>query len=139
MNKINNLLKQYSEQILYLVFGVLTTIINIIVYGIISKYLKGTPQISYWIAWIISVIFAYLTNKKWVFKSSEYKFNIVLQEAIKFIAARLITGIIGSLILAFGTNILHQNGFMWNIIQNIFVIISNYGLSKWLIFSKKKG
>ncbi|TYC50304.1 GtrA family protein [Weissella muntiaci] len=139
MYKLKMLIGKYQEQLMYLIFGGLTTVINIIIYWVVSRLMGGTPQISYWVAWLLSVLFAYWTNRIWVFTSKSTGAVKIIREILRFFTARIVTGIIGALILSFGVHALHQNDFIWNIIQNIFVIISNYVLSKWLVFRGWKG
>ncbi|QIL51296.1 GtrA family protein [Weissella coleopterorum] len=128
---------KYQTQILYLFFGVMTTVINILIYG--GLHLVHTPyQIAYWTAWFVTVLFAYLTNRRWVFSSQARGFKQISVEVFNFYLARFITGILGSGIMIIGVSWLHQNDFIWNIIQNVFVIISNYILSKWFIFKNKE-
>ena len=131
--------QRYKAQILYLFFGGLTTVVNIIIYGGMRQLFHTTPQVSYWVAWILAVLFAYFTNRSWVFNSQARGIGEFIAELFRFILARVVTGIIGDGILAFGVHILHQNDFIWNIIQNIFVIVSNYILAKWMIFRSWKG
>ncbi|MCM0583088.1 GtrA family protein [Weissella diestrammenae] len=137
MKFLVNMFNRYQSQILYLVFGVATTVVNIIVYGVLHA--MNTPyQVSYWVAWFWAVFFAYLTNRVWVFHSKVVGFQNLVKEIIQFYIARVVTGIIGWAIMFFGVSLLHQNDFVWNIIQNVFVIVSNYFLSKFIIFRAKE-
>ncbi|KRN74764.1 hypothetical protein IV73_GL001172 [Weissella kandleri] len=137
LTKLKQLLVKYREQILYLVFGGLTTLVNIVVYG--ALHLMAWPyQLAYWSAWFLAVLFAYLTNRRWVFQSQSRGLSAILRETFNFYFARLLTGLLGSAIMWLGVSALQQNDFIWNIIQNIFVIIANYGLSKWFIFKSKE-
>jgi putative flippase GtrA len=95
-------------------------------------------MVAYVIAWFFTVLFAYLTNRVWVFDSQAHGFRELLNEAVKFYVARIATGLIGMAILWFGTSLLHQNDMLWNIIQNVFVVVSNYVLSKLIIFKAKE-
>ena len=134
---IKDLLVKFRSQILYLFFGVLTTVINIVVYALLR--MTDIPvQVSYWLAWFITVLAAYLTNRKWVFHSQASTPREYFDEIVKFYVARLATGLIGSGIMIIGVNWLHQNDMLWNIIQNVFVIVTNYVLSKLVIFRAKK-
>ncbi|CAM4312881.1 GtrA family protein [Weissella hellenica] len=137
MRTIMATIVKYRMQIMYLVFGVLTTLVNIVVYSG-ARWIDLTINISYVLAWLLSVLFAYLTNRKWVFDSQTTGFGNIILEVIKFFLARLATGVLGYLILLFGVHIIHQNDMIWNIIQNIFVIVSNYVLSKLVIFRLKE-
>ena len=134
---IKDLLVKFRSQILYLFFGVLTTVINIVVYALLR--MTDIPvQVSYWLAWFITVLAAYLTNRKWVFHSQASTPREYFDEIVKFYVARLATGLIGSGIMIVGVNWLHQNDMLWNIIQNVFVIVTNYVLSKLVIFRAKE-
>lgn len=137
MRTIMATIVKYRMQIMYLVFGVLTTLVNIVVYSG-ARWIDLTINVSYVLAWLLSVLFAYLTNRKWVFDSQTTGFGNIILEVIKFFLARLATGVLGYLILLFGVHIIHQNDMIWNIIQNIFVIVSNYVLSKLVIFRLKE-
>ena len=134
---IKDLLVKFRSQILYLFFGVLTTVINIVVYALL-RMTDMPVQVSYWLAWFITVLAAYLTNRKWVFHSQASTPREYFDEIVKFYVARFATGLIGSGIMIIGVNWLHQNDMLWNIIQNVFVIVTNYVLSKLVIFRAKK-
>lgn len=137
MRTIMATIVKYRMQLMYLIFGVLTTLVNIVVYSG-ARWMDLTINVSYVLAWLLSVLFAYLTNRKWVFDSQTTGFGNIILEMIKFFLARLATGVLGYLILLFGVHIIHQNDMIWNIIQNIFVIVSNYVLSKLVIFRLKE-
>ena len=134
---VMDLLVKFRSQILYLFFGVLTTVVNIVVYALL-RMTDMPVQVSYWLAWFITVLVAYLTNRKWVFNSQASTPREYFDEIVKFYVARLATGLIGSGIMIIGVNWLHQNDMLWNIIQNVFVIVTNYVLSKLVIFRAKK-
>ena len=76
IDKIKELIKKYKFIILYGIFSVLTTIINIGVYGLLYSVLDVSNVISNIIAWIVSVLFAFITNKLWVFESKSFDFKI---------------------------------------------------------------
>lgn len=137
MKKIKLLLTQYQEAILYIVFGGLTMLVNIIAFWLAFQVWHMNSSISYLFAWFWSIFFAYLTNRTWVFHSTAHDFNTVMSEIFQFLLARIATAIIGFVIFYFGVNLLKQDAQIWNIIQNIFVIISNFALSKLVIFKKK--
>ena len=82
-------MKKIKEIVLYLIFGVLTTVVNLIVFGLCNKIMD--PLISNIIAWVAAVAFAYVTNKLFVFESKSWAKDIVVKEAISFASARLIT------------------------------------------------
>lgn len=129
---------KYKTQILYLIFGVVTTIVNIVCYAIFAKLLKIDPMISTIIAWILSVIVAFLTNKIYVFESKTNSKNEIVKEVISFFASRLASLGIDVLIMFIGVNLLKIDDMIVKILSNIIVIVINYFLSKYFIFKSKK-
>ncbi|MBS9334885.1 GtrA family protein [Fructobacillus sp. M1-13] len=136
MNALFDLYKKYEESILYLFFGGMTFVVSVVTYSLFSAVLHWDYTLAYVASWFLAVLFAYLTNRIWVFKSQVRDLAGLAREIWQFYLARIVTGVIGWLILAFGVQILHQNDLVWNGIQNIFVIVSNYVLSKLFIFKK---
>ncbi|MBZ6014309.1 GtrA family protein [Leuconostoc gelidum subsp. gelidum] len=136
MLNLKNICIKYQSFLLYVIFGILTTIVNIIVFFILYNILHTGHNIAYVVAWFWAVLFAYLTNRVWVFHSTSSTTADIVKEVWQFYLARVLTGIIGYFILTFGVDLLHQDANIWNIIQNIFVIVSNFVLSKLIIFKK---
>ena len=136
MLNLKNIFIKYQSFLLYVIFGVLTTIVNIIVFFILYNMLHTGHNIAYVVAWFWAVLFAYLTNRVWVFHSTSTTTASIIKEVWQFYLARVLTGIIGYFILTFGVDLLRQDANIWNIIQNIFVIVSNFVLSKLIIFKK---
>lgn len=135
--KINELIKKYKDLIPYLIFGVCTTIVNIVVYAICARGLGISTVASTIIAWILSVAFAYFTNRKWVFKSEAKTWKAILREATYFVACRLATGIMDVVIMWLFVDVLHWNDILVKIASNVLVVIVNYIASKFFIFRKK--
>ncbi len=71
IDKIRTLYKKYEELVLYVICGGLTTLVNIVVYGLCADILGIFYLVSNFIAWVLSVLFAYVTNRTWVFKSKK--------------------------------------------------------------------
>ena len=117
-----------KETILYLVFGILTTAINIAVCGLLSDILKWDIYLSNTIAWILSVIFAFVTNKIFVFNSKSTDKKVLLKETVFFLM--LVVWLMADL---WGINV-----WIVKIISNIIVIIMNYIFSKLFIFNNKQ-
>lgn len=136
MEKIKGLFKKYKEIILYLLFGGCTTLVNIISYYILSKIGLGTAM-STVIAWILSVLFAYVTNRIFVFASKAKGFAAVFKETAGFFLCRLATGLLDLAIMVVFVDVLHFNGMAIKILSNIIVIILNYGASKLMIFKNR--
>lgn len=136
MLNLKNIFTKYQSFLLYVIFGVLTTIVNIIVFFVLYNMLHTGHNLAYIVAWFWAVLFAYLTNRVWVFHSTNTTTADIVKEIWQFYLARVLTGIIGYFILTFGVDVLRQDANIWNIIQNIFVIFSNFVLSKLIIFKK---
>ena len=145
MKKIKELFDKYYDIIAYLFFGVLTTVINYLVYIPCYNALKTSPilgdlaaTVSNGIAWTVAVIFAYLTNKPFVFKSHDWSAKTVVPELGKFLGCRIGSGVMETLILMLTVDCLHWNGNVMKLITNVLVVIMNYIGSKLLVFVKKK-
>lgn len=136
MERIKELFKKYREMILYLFFGGCTTLVNIISYYICSKIGIGTA-LSTVIAWVLSVLFAYITNRKYVFESKAFGFAPILKETAGFFLCRLATGLLDLAIMVVFVDFLHFNDMLIKILSNIIVIVLNYIASKLMIFKSK--
>lgn len=146
LNKLAN-----RETISYLIFGVLTTIVNYVVY-IISMEIFASSGISdstneqyIWavnistvIAWVLAVAFAYITNKLYVFESKSFKVKVVLKESAAFVAARLFSGVCELVWMFLVVGQFEMNDKLAKILANVFVIIMNYFFSKFFIFKNDK-
>ena len=135
--KLKEMMEKYKDIVPYAIFGILTTIINIVVYLFFAHILKKEIMLSTLAAWFFSVLFAYVTNRKWVFHSGILTFSNIIREAVAFFICRLATGIADILIMFIFVNIFHFNDLFIKIISNIAVIILNYVASKWIIFNHK--
>ena len=124
-----------KEVISYLIFGVLTTVVNIVVYYVFNTWLQVNYLVSNAIAWIASVLFAYITNRKYVFES---KNTSMFNELVKFIGARLSTGIMDMILMWLLVDILSMNSMVSKIVVNVLVIVLNYVLSKVFVFKKEE-
>lgn len=131
---MNELLKKYKGIILYIIFGGFTTLINIVVYQFCSYSLGFSTIISNVLAWILSVLFAYVTNKKWVFESQNSSLKDLVTEITSFFGCRLATGIIDIIIMYVSVDLLGFNGLIMKCLSNVFVIVANYVASKLVIF-----
>ncbi|MBX7076066.1 MAG: GtrA family protein [Methanobacteriaceae archaeon] len=120
-----------NEIILYLIFGILTTIVNIISYLFITDILNIHYLISNIIAWFLSVLFAYITNRIWVFKS---KNENILKEFGLFISGRIFSGVLDTTLMYLFIGIFFWNDLISKIIINIIVVIVNYVISKLIVF-----
>lgn len=134
-----NLIKKYWDIISYLFFGVLTTVVNYLVYLPCYNLLGLSSALSNAIAWVVAVAFAYLTNKPFVFKSHDWSMAVVLPELAKFVACRIGSGLLETGILFVFVDYLGYDGNILKIITSVLVVILNYIGSKLLVFTKKYG
>lgn len=137
-NKLKALVLKYKFIILYGIFGVLTTIINIGVYGILYSVLGVSNVVSNVIAWVISVLFAFITNKLWVFESKSLDLKVFIKEFGSFTVCRLATGILDLGIMFVGVDLLKGPAIILKVASNIIVIILNYVMSKIFVFKTVK-
>mgnify|MGYP003303390506 CR=1 FL=1 len=135
INKVIEIYKKYKMPILYLIFGGLTTLLNIATYFIFYNILEISNVISTIIAWIVGVIFAFVTNKIYVFES---KSKSIFYELTTFLACRLATGAIDLGIMYLTVDILKWNGLFMKVISNVIVIILNFVFSKLIVFKNKE-
>ncbi len=134
---MNQLFKKYQQPILYLFFGVCTTAVNIITYYISAHIVSLSVVLSTCLAWAISVIFAYITNKWWVFESKSLRLKAVVLEFLSFTGCRLFTGACDLLIMFIFVDCLAMNDLFVKIASNVLVVILNYIFSKLIIFKQK--
>ena len=94
MEKIRKIIEKYWDVLSYLFFGVLTTVVNYLVYLPCYNLLGLSASVSNAIAWVVAVAFAYLTNKPWVFKSHDWSRQTVIPELTKFVGCRVGSGVL---------------------------------------------
>lgn len=137
MKKIKSLYIKHSVIINYLLFGGLTTIVNFIVFYIVSK-IGINVLLSNILAWFFAVLFAYFTNKKYVFNSKTESISCFLKELISFFGCRIFSLVLEEIILYVCVNLLNYNEYLIKIITQIIVIVINYIFSKIFIFRKNE-
>lgn len=134
--KMRSLLVRHWDIISYLVFGVLTTVVNYLVYLPCYNLLGLSAAVSNVIAWAVAVLFAYVTNKPFVFRSHDWSLQTVIPEFAKFVGCRVASGGAETLILLLTVDILGWNGNLWKLLVSVLVVIANYFGSKLLVFKK---
>ena len=136
MNLIRKLLQKYYDVLVYLVFGVLTTAVNYLVY-LPCYNLLGLPAVlSNIFAWVVAVAFAYVTNKPFVFRSHDWSVKTVIPELTKFVGTRVASGGLESAIIWVTVDILGWNGNLCKLVTSVLVVVLNYVGSKLLVFRK---
>ena len=136
-DKVLKLLEKYRDVIPYLFFGVCTTLVNVIVYWACAHILSLNTMVSTVLAWILAVLFAYITNRKWVFYSEAVTFGEITKEVVSFFGCRLATGVVDWACMWIFVELLGFNDVIIKITTNILVIILNYIASKLVIFRKR--
>lgn len=142
-NSLLGLIKKYKEILLYLIFGGLTTVVDWVV-SFLLYYLWGDAiEKTAWlihgantIAWAAAVIFAYVTNRIWVFESKTHGAAIA-REFVSFAGGRVLTLLLQEVIFAIFFHALSINEYVVKIVAAVLVVISNYFISKLLVFRKK--
>lgn len=137
MKKLIDLYKKYEEVIKYLFFGVLTTLVSIVIYWIFTKLFNVNYMISNVISWIGSVSFAYITNKLFVFKSKCDNEKDVIIEIYQFFKYRLFSLVIDILLMYLFVEIFSVDDMISKLIVQFIVIVLNYLFSKLFVFNKK--
>ena len=135
--KLISLFHKHEQIISYVFFGGLTTLVNFIVYYPLYNLCQLSASLSNILAWIVAVIFAYLTNKPFVFKSKDWTMKTVAPEFAKFVGSRFGSGLLETVIIRITVDILLWNGNLWKIIVSVLVVILNYITSKFFAFKKK--
>lgn len=136
MDTIRKLINKYWDILTYLFFGVLSTVVNYVVY-LPAFYMLGlSAAVSNVIAWTVAVAFAFLTNKPFVFKSHDWSRKTVLPELSKFVGCRVASGVAETVILLITVDLLGWSGGFWKLVTSVLVVVANYFGSKFLVFKK---
>ena len=136
MNSLLNVYNKYKEVVLYLVFGVLTTIVSFASYYFCSEVLDIHYLISNVISWVLAVAFAYITNRIWVFKSKSHGLSYIVKEMFTFVNCRLLSGVIDMGVMFLLVDALSINDLYAKLFTQVIVVVLNYVFSKLIIFKK---
>lgn len=141
MENLKNFIKKFltREVILYIIFGILTTCVNIISFMILSSIFNIEENLASNIGIVIAVLFAYFTNRKLVFNSTASTLSQNLKEFGKFILGRAFTMVVESVgfwFLFSVINLTYLDGLISKLIISIIVIILNFFISKFFAFKK---
>ena len=138
LSKIRNFLSKYRDLVIYLFFGGLTTLVNFLVYFPLYNWMSVSATVSNILAWAVAVVFAYLTNKPFVFQSKDWSMRTVIPEFAKFLGCRIGSGIIETGLIWFTVDFMMFNGNIMKVLISVLVVILNYISSKWIVFMKKQ-
>lgn len=138
MEKINKLIKKLLDRdvILYIIFGILTTLVNFVTFYILNSLMKVNANISNLVAIPLAILFAYFTNRKWVFHTQAKGFKENFNEFCKFITGRAVTMIIEF----FGCMLLFMipiPEIVSKLIVSVIIVILNFFISKFFAFKQK--
>lgn len=140
---IRDLFAKYRQIVLYLFFGVTTTVVNWCIYTPLTNLLHWDLTLSNALAWLGAVIYAFITNKLFVFESKSMAGKVLLQEGVKFFSSRVFSGLVEILLptalFAMGMNqaLLGVEGGIAKALVSVLIIVLNYIFSKFLVFRKK--
>lgn len=122
--------KKMKMLVLYLIFGVGTTLVNLLLFHLFYYQLEWGTVVSNVISWVGAVLFAFITNKWFVFESKSWNLKLVATELIGFFGARVITGLIDLGLMYLLVDLLSREAMTMKLLVNVIVIILNYVASK---------
>ena len=135
--KLKSLYARYADVIPYLFFGVCTTLVNMAAYWVAAYPLGLSVPVSTVVAWVLAVLFAYLTNRRWVFHSEARTTPEILREIASFFSCRLATGLLDLGCMFLFVDVLRWNDLLIKALDNVLVVVLNYVASRLLIFRKR--
>lgn len=130
-------MKRNKELVNYLIMGILTTGVNVLTYFILTETGLLNYQAATVVAWIVYVLFAYITNKKYVFASKTTSFKELRKEINSFFFFRILSLGIDFVSMIVLVELAHMDDFLAKIASNILVVVFNYAASKQIIFKKQ--
>ena len=136
MGKIQSLITKYKDFLWYSFFGILTSVVDWLVYYPLLKLDLFPASVSNFIAWVVAVLFAFITNKLYVFKSKNWGFGNLLMEFLKFSACRTATFLIEDIFILITVDIYNLNGVIMKLSISLCVAVINYIGSKFFAFKK---
>lgn len=137
METIKALWNKYKEIINYLIFGVLTTVVNYVSYLILAKVCNVDYMVSTVVAQIISILFAYVTNKLFVFQTKGLSKKEFFKEMFSFFGFRILSLFLDMGFMYLFVDVLHLNDVIMKLVSNVLIVIANYIFSKLFVFKKK--
>ena len=140
IEKLKALYVKYEEIIVYLIVGVLNTIVSwaawyLCAFTILDAQIVWQNAVLSAIQWVVGVVFGYVMNRKYVFKSKNPR---IMKEFLEFSGGRVSTWILDTVMMILLVNILQVNEYVSKIIVAVLVMIGNYLISKFLVFKKDK-
>lgn len=142
LEKIKMFYTKHREWIVYLLIGGLTTLVSFAVCLPLMWWAKWPASVSNAVAWAVAVLFAYVTNKLFVFESKKWSFHVAFPEFLRFVGCRVLSGLFETAFLALTIDLPQMGDVKWysvlmKIIASVIVVILNYIASKLFVFRKK--
>lgn len=129
--------RKYHELVLYVFFGVLTTLVNWGLYWLLADVLHAHYMAATFLAQVLAILFAYFTNRRWVFESKVHGARAVAMEMARFFAARGVSLVMDMLFMFVGVDLLHVDDKLVKVVSSVAVVIANYVFSKLFVFRKQ--
>ena len=130
--------QKYTELIYYVFWGAATTGVNYIVYFLCTGLLRINYLVSNGLAWVAAVVFAFVVNKLFVFRSSSWAGNVVFGELWKFVSARILSGVLEFVLLFLFVDVAGIPDSPVKIAVGVIIVILNYVVSKLAIFKSSE-
>lgn len=137
LEKVKRIIHRHWDIVIYLLFGILTTVANYVVFFLLHDLANWSATGSNIIAWTVAVAVAYVTHKPFVFHSYDWSLKTVIKELEKFVAVRIGSGVLETLLLLLTVDIFHWSSVVMKLLIGVLVVIVNYIGSKRLVFKEK--
>ena len=131
-------MKKYAELIMYIIVGVCTMIVSLVSYFIMANTLQMYDQAANIISWVLAVAFAYVTNKKYVFKSPYTSVQATTKELVSFVSSRVASLLVEILSMFFFVQVCQIDDNIVKLMNQVLVTVLNYIFSKFWVFRKEK-
>ena len=133
--KIIRFLYLFQSEISFVIVGLITTTVNILVFISLTEIFNIYYLVSNAIAWIVAVVFAYFANRKWVFRSNNKN---ILIEFLLFVSSRIFSLLLETTLLFVSVEILHINEIIAKVVISAIVVLCNYLTGKLFVFKRRK-
>lgn len=138
MDWVKGIIIKYKEIIIYGICGIITTLINIAVFHGCYEICAISLFVSNTVAWVLAFVFAFISNKVWVFQSREWAGKRAVREMLSFLFARLSTLLLDTLLMWLMVDVIYMNSTLSKVCSNVITIVINYIASKFIIFKSDR-
>ena len=133
-DKLHKIYKDHKEMVMYALFGVVTFFVSVLSFALFTKLMGLDALIANVFSWILAVMTAYITNKKWVFLSVTEGKRDLMKECMEFFGGRFFTLLVEELMLFVFVTMMQIDAMFIKIIAQVIVVILNYLISKLIVF-----